>query len=113
MTEEERLRQESVESLFAGALLHESVAYPEHHPSAFPIAPYTTDLMFVSWVTPPIVLTRLSRLTLQTPPRDPQCVVQDVNAGVSDHAVPCVQGALPDKLKKLALHEHAAEPAAD
>ena len=32
-------------------------------------------------------LTRLRRLTLQTPPRDAQCVVQDVYAGASDHDV--------------------------
>ena len=83
--------------------------------------------------------TRLSRLTLQTPPRDPQCVVQDTPAGASDHDVlgftpstlqspaevePAeavvfsgseqgVQGALPDELWAPFIQTHTAEPAAD
>ena len=109
------------------------VEYPEHHPSAFPVAPYTTDRMSAS------PLTRLSRLALQTPPRDPQCVVQDVANGASDHDVsgltpstlqsaaevePAeavvfsgsehgVQGALPDEPWAPFIQTHAADPATE
>ena len=74
------------------------VSYPEHHPSAFPIAPYTTDRMSAS------PLTRLSRLTLQTPPRDAQCAVQDASAGASDHDV---LGLTPSTLQSAADVEPA------
>ena len=74
------------------------VPYSEHHPSALPIAPYTTTRMSAS------LLTRLSRLTLQTPPRDPQCVVQDTPPGASDHDV---LGFTPATLQSAAEVEPA------
>ena len=81
-----------------GVEVLESVTYATHHPSAFPIAPYTTDRMSAS------LLTRLSRLTLQKPPRVSQCVVQDTPPEASDHAV---LGFTPSTLQSAAEVEPA------